>query len=75
MAVVEHHTWAPPRAIAAQPPSVEDKKAFAKKIGVDSIGYSDFISGGRWNVDDVLRPIYEEAGRALGREFEYPGEE
>jgi hypothetical protein len=26
-------------------------------------------------VDDVLRPIYEEAGKALGREFKYPGDE
>jgi ribonuclease Z len=30
------------------------------------------IEAGRWDVDDVVRPIYEEAGEALGREFEYP---
>ena len=36
------------------------------------IGYSDFISDGKWDVDDVLRPIYEEASRIVGREFPYP---
>ena len=30
------------------------------------------LSGGRIDVHDVLKPIYEEASRALGREFEYP---
>ena len=38
----------------------------------DRVGYSPEITKGRFNVDDVLKPIYEEAGRALGREFEYP---
>ena len=37
--------------------------------------FSDFIAGGKWDVDDVLRAIYEEAGEALGREFTYPGDE
>jgi len=36
------------------------------------LGYSEFIINGKWNVDDVLRPIYEEASQLLGREFEYP---
>jgi len=33
------------------------------------------IENGRWDVDDVVRPIYKEAGEALGREFPYPGDE
>ncbi len=37
--------------------------------------FSEFIASGKWDVDDVLRPIYEDAGRALGREFKYPGDE
>ena len=32
-------------------------------------------ANGKWNVDDVLRPIYEEASEMLGREFPYPGDE
>jgi ribonuclease Z len=27
------------------------------------------------DVDDVIRPIYEEAGEALGKEFPYPEKE
>ena len=41
------------------------------KLGVE-IGYTDFIVNGKWDVDDVLMPIYEEAGQALGRTFAYP---
>jgi ribonuclease Z len=43
-----------------------------KGLPVEAIGYSEFIANGKWNVDDVLRPIYEEAGQALGRTFPYP---
>ncbi len=43
----------------------------SEKLGVD-IGYTDFIAGGKWDVDDVLMPIYEEAGQILGRTFAYP---
>ena len=46
----------------------------AKKVGIDiaDIGFGEFAKSGYWNVDDVLKPIYEEAGQALGREFNYP---
>ncbi len=71
MAVVEEHTWAPPSATPAIPPDMADRVAFSERIGWD-VGYSDFISNGRWDVDDVLRPIYEEASRIMGREFPYP---
>lgn len=74
LAVVEEHTWSPPLSRPAVPPGKDDRATFAKNKGmpVDAIGYSDFIAGGKWDVDDVLRPIYEEASKALGREFPYP---
>jgi ribonuclease Z len=75
LAEVDHHTWAPPLASPAEPPRIEDKVAFAKKIGVDTLEFSEFIKGGAWDVDDVLRPIYKEAERVVGRKFPYPGDE
>jgi len=74
MAEVDHHTWAPPLASPAEPPKLEDRQPYEKKLGV-SLAFSDFTKNGYWDVDDVLRPIYEEAGKALGREFPYPGDE
>ena len=38
------------------------------------IGFSDFTKSGFYNVDDALRPIYEEASEVVGREFTYPGD-
>ena len=64
MAAFEHETWNPPAAYPAEPVSADDR-----------IGYSALIENGRWDVDDVVRPIYKEAGEALGREFPYPGDE
>ena len=61
MAAIDHESWNPPAAYPAKPISAEDR-----------VGYSPEIEAGRWNVDDVIRPIYEEAGEALGRKFEYP---
>ncbi|MGI9329809.1 MAG: guanitoxin biosynthesis MBL fold metallo-hydrolase GntH [Gammaproteobacteria bacterium] len=61
MAAFEHETWNPPAAYPPKPVSAADR-----------IGYSPEIEAGRWNVDDVIRPIYEEAGEALGRDFPYP---
>jgi ribonuclease Z len=71
MAVVEEHTWSPPRVVPPGPPDMADRVAFSEKYGWE-VGYSEFITGGMWDVDDVLRPIYEEASRVLGREFPYP---
>ena len=71
MAVVEEHTWAPPLARPAIPPKPEDRKPVEEKLGT-SLEFSDFTKSGFWNVDDVLKPIYEEAGKAVGREFPYP---
>ena len=71
MAVVEEHTWAPPGTQPAMPPTLADRKPFSEGLGVE-LQFSDFIASGKWNVDDVLRPIYEEAGKAQGREFPYP---
>jgi ribonuclease Z len=72
MAVVEEATWAPPRVYPPNAPSEADKVEAAERLGLDGIGYSPFIAGGKWNVDDVLMPIYEEAERSLGRTFNYP---
>jgi ribonuclease Z len=71
MAIVEEHTWSPPLASPAVAPNMADREALSEKLGVE-IGYTDFIIDGKWNVDDVLMPIYEEAGQALGRTFAYP---
>ncbi|MHC5024183.1 MAG: hypothetical protein ACYTGG_09780, partial [Planctomycetota bacterium] len=62
MAVIDHESWNPPAAYPAVPVSADDR-----------VGYSPEIEAGRLDVHDVIRPIYEEAGEALGRKFEYPG--
>ena len=74
MAEVDDHTWAPPLAAPAKLPQPDDKKNFAEKAGLamESTSYSDFTKSGYWDVDDTLRPIYEEASKKLGREFPYP---
>jgi ribonuclease Z len=76
MAVTEERTWSPPLAAPAVPPDMADRQKFGARSGVpaEAIGYSDFIAAGKWNVDDVLRPIYAEASEVLGREFTYPGD-
>jgi len=61
MAVVDEHTWNPPLAYAAKPVSAAER-----------VGYSDLIEGGRLDMSDVLKPIYQEASEAVGRKFEYP---
>ena len=74
MAVVEEHTWAPPLASPAEPPRLEDRKPWEESLGV-SLQFSDFTKSGFWDVDDVLRPIYQEASDVVGREFPYPGDD
>ena len=71
MAVVQERTWAPPLARPAVPPKLEDRAEFEEKLGI-SLEFSEFTKSGFWNVDDVLKPIYEDAGKAVGREFPYP---
>ncbi len=63
MAVVDEHTWNPPLAYPAEPVKKEDL-----------VGYSPEIEGGRLDMSDVLKPIYQEASDAVGRKFEYPAE-
>jgi len=75
LAVVDHHTWAPPPARASLPGNPADKQARAKELGLDSLDYSKFISEGKLDMNDVIRPIYEEASESLGREFPYPGDD
>ena len=74
MAEVDHNTWAPPLAAPPQPPVPEDRDKIAEMVGVDTLDYSDYIKSGFWDVDDVLRPIYEDASEKLGKEFPYPGD-
>ena len=74
MAEVDDHTWSPPLAAPAQPPSPNDREEFAQRTGVEVTGFSDFTKGGFWDVDDVLRPIYQEASEVLGKEYPYPGD-
>lgn len=65
VALVNEHTWNPPLVSPALPPDPNDR-----------VGYSPEIWAGRFDdVDEVIRPIYEEAGQALGKEFPYPGDE
>jgi ribonuclease Z len=72
--VVEEATWSPPLASPAIPPDMAARAAASQELGWE-LGYSDFVIDGKWNVDDVLRPIYEEASQIVGREFVYPGDE
>ncbi len=72
MAVTEEATWAQPLGAPAEPPLASDKTAMAEKLGLETIEFSPFIAGGVWNVDDVLKPIFEEASKVFGREFPYP---
>ncbi len=73
MAVVEEATWAPPGTQPAMTPQMSDRKPFSDRLGVE-LQFTQFIASGKWNVDDVLRPIYKEAEEAQGREFPYPGD-
>ena len=77
MAEVDHHTWAPPLASPAQPPNRQDAIDYAKRVGIEpeNMGYSEFTESGFWNVDDVLKPIYQQASDKFGREFPYPEKE
>ncbi len=74
MAVVEEHTWAPPGTRPAEAPKTSDRDAWSEELGFQ-LPFSEFINSGKWDVDDVLRPIYEEASNAVGREFPYPGDQ
>jgi len=65
LALVDEHTWNPPMASPAVPPDPNDR-----------VPYSPEIAAGRFDdVDAVIRPIWEEASKAVGREFKYPGDE
>ncbi len=75
MAVVEEATWSPPGTRPPKPPDLADRKPFSEGLGLETLEFSEFIASGKWNVDDVLRPIFEEASEVLGREFPYPGDE
>lgn len=77
MAATEERTWSPPLAAPAEAPSQDDRAEFAERTGIslEAMQFSDFTKQGYDDVDDVLRPIYEEASEALGQEFKYPGDD
>ncbi|MFC3614880.1 hypothetical protein ACFORG_14005 [Lutimaribacter marinistellae] len=56
---------------------MQDRVTFSENTGIaqEVLVFSDFITSGYDDVDDVLRPIYEEASEVLGQEFPYPGDE
>ncbi len=71
--VVTSILGAPPGTIKPLPPSAADREAFSERLGF-YLPFTEFIASGKWDVDDVLRPIYEEASEVQGREFPYPGD-
>ena len=73
MAVTEERTWSPPLTRKPAPPKPSDRTETEKELGV-KLEFSEFTKSGFWDVDDVLRPIFEEAGEVMGREFPYPGD-
>ena len=77
MAATEEHTWSPPLASPAEPPKPTDKEEYAKMkdMPVEALQFSDFTRSGYLDVDDALRPIYEEASEVVGRDFPYPGDQ
>jgi ribonuclease Z len=61
VALVNEHSWNPPMVTPPVPPDPNDR-----------VPYTPEVEGGRIDMDDVLKPIYEEASTALSREFPYP---
>ncbi|NIQ74520.1 MAG: MBL fold metallo-hydrolase [Gammaproteobacteria bacterium] len=55
MAVVSEEVWPPPPSEKAEPPDPSRR-----------IPFSDMISGGKLDVDDVLQPIYDEVNKQYG---------
>ena len=57
MAIVDEAVWPPPPTEKA---AVPDPSL--------AIGYSDFIIGGKYDVKDVIQPIYDEINEQYGLE-------
>ena len=55
MAIVDEDVWPPP---ATEPAQVPDPSL--------RIPYSDMISGGRYDIFDVIQPIYDEINEEYG---------
>ena len=55
MAIVDEDVWPPP---ATGPPQVPDPSL--------RVPYSDMISGGKYDMRDVIQPIYDETNREYG---------
>ena len=55
MAAVDDAVWPPP---ATEKPQLPDPN--------DRIPYSDMINGGRYDVSDVIQPVYDRVNEAYG---------
>jgi len=55
MAIVNEDVWPPPATLKPQPPDPSRR-----------MPCSDFISGGRWDVNDVVQPIYDAINKKYG---------
>ena len=74
VAVVNEHTWNPPKPVPGKAPTTADRDEFAAAIGVKTsdLEFSEVTIKNRLNVDDVVKPIYEKMGKEFGRTFNYP---
>jgi hypothetical protein len=55
MAIVDDDVWPPP---ATEPPQVPDPNL--------RIPYSEMIGGGKYDMKDVIQPIYDEINKEYG---------
>lgn len=76
MAMTDKHTWTPPLASPAEAPRGDDKQRYAvmKMRPIESLKFSDFMRSGYLDFDNVLRRIYEEGSKVVGRDLSYPGD-
>ena len=74
MAAVDEHNWNPPKPVPGKAPLPSDRDAFAKSIGIDAkaMEFSEETLKHRLDVDDAVKPIYEQFSKEFGREFNYP---
>ncbi len=74
MAVVDEHNWNPPKPVPGKAPLPSDRDEFAKSIGVETkfLDFSEETLQHRLDVDDAVKPIYEQFSEEFGREFDYP---
>jgi len=74
VAIVNEHSWNPPKPIPGKAPTVADRDEFAAAIGVKTsdLEFSPETLKNRLDVDDVVQPIYEALGKEVGMKFNFP---